>query len=86
MTTEAPRRAYVLTLEIGADSRDELCAALRQLEFQVHADQLTSGVSGGPGSGYTYNLIVDESITHDSYFAAVDAWLDEQKEAKDAEG
>ncbi len=74
-----PRRAYVFTVEIGADTRDDLCAALRQLEFEIAADMLTHGVSGGYSSGYTYNLDVDETITHDRYMDDLHRYLDKTK-------
>lgn len=80
----APRRAYVLELKIGADSRNDLIGALRQLEFLIEAEELTAGVSGGYGSGYTYKLDVDESITHESYMAAIEQFLTKAKENEHA--
>lgn len=75
----APRRAFVFELKIGADTRNDLIGALRQLEFEIGAEQLTEGTSGGYSSGYTYKLDVDESITHDGYFDALDRYLEASK-------
>ncbi len=78
MTTK-PRRAYMLELKIGADTKNDLIGVLRQLEFEIGADLLTQGVSGGYSSGYTYKLDIDESITHDSYIEALNGYLAEER-------
>jgi hypothetical protein len=83
MTETGPRRAFELELKIGADSRRDLCDFLTSFVTQLHMDQVTTGVSGGPSSGGSYSLSVDETITHDSYFAAIDQWLAEKSPTKD---
>lgn len=77
--SDSPRRAYVFKVEIGADTRNDLIAVLRHLEFQISADKLSTGVSGGYSSGYTYSLDIDESITHDDFMAALNRWLEEHR-------
>lgn len=75
----SPRRAFVFTLELQADTRDDLISSLRHIEFMIAADKLTTGVSGGYNSGYTYKLDVDETITHDDYVAALNSYLAAKK-------
>lgn len=77
--SEAPHRACVFELKMGADSRDALIDALREIEFEIAAEMLTEGACGGYSAGYTYKLSVDESITHESYFVALDKYLAEKK-------
>lgn len=74
--SEQPRRAFVFTLKLGADTREELVRALDQISYQIAADQMTTGVSGGVGSGYTYELLHDPEQTHEKYFAELHAYLD----------
>lgn len=71
-----PRRAYELDLKVSADSRDDLCGYLHSFVTQLYMDQISNGASGGYSAGATYSLSVDESITHDSYVAALDDYLD----------
>ncbi len=78
MATNQPRRAFVLTLTIGADTREALSNALHNLSYQVAAEKLTEGVSGGVDSGYTYKLDVDESITHERYVQELTDYLDKK--------
>lgn len=79
------RRAFVLTLTVGADTRRALAGALYNLAYRVEAEEITEGVSGGYDSGYTYKLDVDESITHDSYFEELNAYLDAKRKEMDRE-
>lgn len=69
-----PRRAFVLKLELGADTRDDMVKELEQIARRILMDDMTTGVLGGPTTGYTYSLSVDETITHDDYFCAIEAW------------
>jgi hypothetical protein len=76
MSEELPQRAFVLELKVGADTRDDLIGVLRQLEYEIGADKLTEGVSGGYSSGYSYKLTVDESMTHDRYTDELDRYME----------
>lgn len=73
---KAPRRACQLKLEIDADTRDDMVRALRSIAMQIDRDQLSTGSTGGPDWGGGYEYRHDPSITHESYFAAVDAYLE----------
>lgn len=75
-----PMRAVRLTLKLDADDMRELSYALRTLADHAERGELTSGVSGGPCSGYIYELLQDPSMTHDAYHAAVRAYLDALKQ------
>jgi hypothetical protein len=81
---EAPRRAFHLTLILGADSREELADALRQMASQVDQLKLTVGVSGGPSSGAIYELLSNPEQTHERYFQEVAEYLRKRKEPGNA--
>lgn len=72
-----PRRRVEMEIQIGADNIAELVRALDQISFDV--DRGTRCVvSGGPCAGWHFKVEEDDSITHDSYFAAVDVHLRRQ--------
>ena len=79
---ERPQRAHHLTLDLGADEKRELCAALRNIAMQIERGELTTGCSGGYGSGYTYAYKVDPEMTHDRYFELSNKWLAEREAEK----
>lgn len=64
-----PRRRHVVTIVIGADTEEDLAEAL----MQVTEETSSEGVMGGPRFGYYMTSTVDESVTHESYFAALNA-------------
>lgn len=80
MANNGPRRAYVLKLDLQADSREALLSALQYVDFLVASEQISSGISAGYDASYTYSLDIDESITHDAYMAAINGWLAEKRE------
>ncbi len=71
----APHRAYELAVKVGADTPKDLAWALRSLADRAERGELTQGCSGGPSCGWTYEHRHDPTMTHERYFAAVDAWL-----------
>lgn len=79
---EKPQRAHHLTLDLGADDERELLAALRNIAFQIERGELTTGCSGGYGSGYSYAYKVNPEMTHDLYFEHNEKWLAEREAAK----
>lgn len=72
-----PRRAFHLTLSLGADTKADLVGALESIALRVSRDELTIGVSGGVSSGYIYELLTDPSMTHQKYFADIAKHLSE---------
>ncbi len=74
----APVRAVRLTLMLEADSLRECCAALEQIAWAAERGELTTGSSGGYGSGYTYELLQNPAQTHERYFAELRKHLAEK--------
>lgn len=80
------RRRVRFNLKLEADSWDECWKALDHIATEVARGNLRgpNAASGGPASGYTLTADEDESITHESYFEALEAHLAKQREAADA--
>lgn len=77
---EPPRRRVMVELRLGADSWDEVAAALEQIAREVSIGQMRAHVSSGsPTSSYAWLASEDERVTHDSYFEALDAYLEEER-------
>lgn len=76
------RRRIVVDLKIGADSWDDIRGLFRHLETELamHGRLSKSCVSGGYTSGYILTSDEDESITHDSWAAANEAYCRALKE------
>lgn len=69
-----PRRRWEVTLNLSADSWDELSTALRNIAVQLQLDgerDFLSIVSGGYNSGYILQGTRDDSWTHDRYALAI---------------
>jgi len=75
----APMRAVRLTLKLDADDMRELAYALRTIADHAERGELTIGVSGGPCSGYIYELLHDPAQTHETYFNQVREYLARKK-------
>jgi len=73
-----PVRAVRLTLMLEADSLRECCASLEQIAWAAERGELTTGSSGGYGSGYTYELLQNPEQTHERYFAELRRHLAEK--------
>lgn len=76
-TTDAPRRRVRFNLRLQADSWDDVSKALLDLSTEVALGNWRgpNGASGGPGAGYTIESDEDETVTHDSYFEALNEYL-----------
>ena len=81
-----PVRAVRLTLMLEADSLRECCAALEQIAWAAERGELTTGSSGGYGSGYTYELLQNPEQTHERYFAELRRHLAEKTPNDRVEG
>jgi hypothetical protein len=69
---DAVRRRVQCELKIEADSMAALVETIDDISRRIGMDDLSpSGFSAGYNSSYRYRLDEDESITHDSYFAAI---------------
>lgn len=81
VSREKPRRAHVLKIEYGANTLDDLIYALNQTAIDLRTGTMSSsGCSGSPSVGFTYEYDVDESWTKERYFAAIDAALQAKDE------
>lgn len=79
---EPPVRALRLTLELDADTRRDMAWALRNLAHRIECDELAGGgVWGGPTDGGIWELLTDPSMTHERFFAELNAYLDTKKAA-----
>ena len=81
---EKPHRRYQLTLDIGADTYDELLRAIHT--FADHMDMnypaldySTNGASGGVSTGYSYDVKVDNDMTHERWYEELQAYLAARK-------
>lgn len=79
MTAKPPVRAFRLTMALEADTRTAMAWALRNLADRVEREEVTVGCWGSPSDGAIYELLVDPSVTHDSYHAALRAYLDDKR-------
>ena len=80
---DLPIRAYRLTLQLDADSLDDLSNALRDIIDKADRGELAKGLSGGCRSGYIYELLHDPQQTHEAYFAELRAHLTQQNTKTD---
>jgi hypothetical protein len=78
---KGPQRACRLLLNLQADSREELAGALYNMASRIERGEMSKGVSGGPSSGYIYELVEGEHPTHDDYFQQLTAYLDNKQAA-----
>lgn len=76
-----PRRRVKLNLDVEADSIKDLFDTLEDIARRVYADDLTKGFSAGYQSSYSYELSEDESITHESWEAAVAEFVKRKRAA-----
>jgi hypothetical protein len=74
-----PRRRVQISLEIGADSWDHLAASIHCIADDIDRQGKLPpwSVSGGYSSGWHYTVSEDESITHESWAKANDAYVKE---------
>lgn len=79
MTDKPPVRAYRLTMALEADTCTAMAWALRNLADRVEREEVTVGCWGSPSDGAIYELLADPSVTHDSYHAALRAYLDDKR-------
>lgn len=83
-STTSPRRRVVLKLEVGADSWRDLEGALnavrhRLAEREQRGEERVLTTSGGVSFGFHLEADEDPDVDHDSYFVAVDQWIEEDR-------
>lgn len=79
--SEQPHRRFVLSLTAGGDDIVGICRSLRDAISNLDGwgDQPYHSLSAGPDYSYTLDVAFDPSVDHDSYFNALDAYLENQK-------
>lgn len=78
-TMIAPRRAHIFKCDAGGDTAQELAWLLRNFADRIERGDISVGCTGGSSSGGSYAYDHDPSITHESYFAAVDLHLQKER-------
>lgn len=72
---EKPRRAFHLSLEVDADDHNTLLHALDDIAEKVKRRDGKS-ICGGCSMGWTYELNIDETITHDIFYQRLEDFLE----------
>lgn len=70
-----PHRACRLVLDLGADTRNDMVSALENIARQLDRGEMTTGVSGGYDSGYSYTYTEAEHPTHAEYIEQLNVYL-----------
>ena len=81
---DRPRRRYTLTIEIGADTWDDVIHDLRHTARHVedHGPACQS-VMGGPSGGHIVTVLHNPEMTHDRYMAELETYLTASRAAKE---
>ena len=77
---ETPQRNHVVTIVIGADDVESVMRAVKFLETDFYLHGVRGHILGGPDYGLTVDVQINEEVTHESYFAAVDDFLRREKD------
>lgn len=81
---EVPKRRYEMVFTIGADGYQEMLSAMQNFIRFMEREytglaQNHHGVSGGPDSGYSYDITFNPEMNHERYFEELNAYLDEKR-------
>lgn len=80
MSAKKPVRRHILKITIEADTLDDLRSALESIQFWTASGNLSAHcVSGGYNSGWILEYQENEGVTHDSYVASLNAYLERGK-------
>lgn len=76
---ESPKRRFTMTLEVGADTYEDLLTAVENMVLGLrlnHADldHNHGMISGSPVAGYVCDIRVDPAMTHERYFELVEVY------------
>lgn len=75
-----PRRRFWLKLKVEADTLDDLIGFLRGFETELYMGKVSNGVTGGYSAGAVYNFNEDDTITHESWAEANEAYVNWMRE------
>ncbi len=74
-------RRHEVAIRIGGDTWDDIIRSIEAILFSAETEGPgRNSVSGGPGAGWVFVDEVNPSVTHDSYFEEVDAWIEQRKQ------
>ena len=78
MTHDIPRRRVIVCAKIEGDSWDDIDRAFYQLRTEIAMSGCLSksSVSGGYNSGWIITSDEDDTITHESWAADLNAYLE----------
>lgn len=79
MSEKLPRRRVTCEIRIGADDFETLIHAVKEILGDLHEGMSGTYVTGGSTSGYSVTVDEDPSITHDSYFDALEKLKETRK-------
>lgn len=77
-----PERRFELGIRVGGDDLPAIARALRAIAYCCDHTQDPTAISGGSDAYYCVKLRAKENpdVTHDSYFKAVDAWIEAEEQ------
>lgn len=85
--TKRPERRWTVTLNVGADEWDDAAHELMRLAEHVREHGPgCSQVSGSPSVGSSVDIVSRPDMTHERYFAELDAYLDEERWTRSGRG
>jgi len=78
---EQPERRWQITIQIGADSIEDIAHQLKEIGFQLaayhkDADSGWSSVSGGWSSGHSYEVKFNPEMTGDLYRKLIQEYVE----------
>ncbi len=78
---ERPTRKYQLSISIGGDDFQYVISMLNQITVDIerHGDATYESYSGGYSGNNSVKLAINPDMTHDDYFAALEAYLAEKE-------
>jgi len=77
---ERPKRAYQFSIEVGADTPEEMAWAIKQIASDIRENINCGTVSGGPSSGWSITLSHTPEKTHDQYIEELKTYLKHREE------
>lgn len=83
-----PKRRHRFTIDLHADNLKGIAHALGEIRHRVreaiHSDHpITTVATGGYGNGWHLEHVEDESVTPESYEAALNEWLEQDRKEAD---
>lgn len=84
MASDRPKRAYRFTIEVGADTPQEMAWSLQQIASDIKDNINHRSVSGGHSGGWVVTPDHAPGKTHEQYIEELTAYLAERDAAKES--